>query len=214
MSQGLLRRVFLPQKFTVRSDDTYIYYLCARMSFVVTTVLLFLNWISLIFQVDIDLFFFEINLPRKNFIEVFAYSFPFYTATSLFCFIIPFYLVKFFYNVNPKKVDVTWWYHNIRKETKQKTIQMIILYCLNGVIAIVGGYIAFGLPLFILSYSIFDSLKFSYFYLLLISLLFCVIYSIVSYLFLLSIIGLYRYIGPYSGGLSSHSIQRGVQKND
>lgn len=44
MSQGFLRRTFLPVRFTVRSDDTYIYYQCAKTCFALTGVVLFLHW--------------------------------------------------------------------------------------------------------------------------------------------------------------------------
>jgi hypothetical protein len=212
MSQGWLRRTFLPPRFTLYSDDTYIYYQCARTSFYITGILLFLNWVSLIWQVNFDFHFFEIDLPKKDFIVAFAHSFPFYTATILLCTVVPFYLVKLLYNVNPKKVDVTWWYTNVTYRTKGKRYKMVPLFLFMFLVTTVGAYIAFGAPLFLMSYSAFGDLGSSYPFYLLTNLLYWLFYSGIPMYAVLSVAVLRRYIGPYTGELSSKSIQGGKQQ--
>jgi len=212
MSRGFLRRFFLPWQFTEKSDDTYIYYLCARACFLISGVLLLLNWISLIFQININLYFFKISLPSENFIEAFSYSFPFYTPTLLLVTVIPFYLIKFFYNINPKKVDVMWWYKNISQNTKLSRLRVICIFLFMLTVSTGGLYMAFGAPLFLMSYSAFGDLSSSYVFLLIISILYSIFYSGLPMYTIFSSSVLYRYIGPYSGKLSSSSIRKGEQR--
>lgn len=208
MSQGFLRTHFLPQRFTLRSDDTYIYYLCARDCFFVTTALLFLNWVSLVWQIDFDLYFFRIDLPEKGFIEAFANTFPFYTSTLLLCTMVPFYLFKLFYNVNPKKVDVLWWYPNISQKSKKSRWRVIPAFIF---IMIIMALITFCGQGFALYYGERLSLMDSYPFMMVVFILLLACFSIASFHVIFSIAALYRYIGPYEGPLSSSSIREGKQ---
>lgn len=212
MSQGLLRRVFLPWQFTKRSDDTYIYYLCARTSFFVTGALLFLHWISLVFQIEINLLFFTITLPETYFIEPFARSFSDYISLILLCTVIPFYLLKYFYNINPKKVDVLWWVVKIQLNTKKSRVRMIAwLITLLSTFLIVGLY-SYTAILFWMSYQAFNDLHSSFGFLLFNSIFYLILYSGFSLYIVFTLVALYRYIGPYTGQLSSNSIYQGEQK--
>lgn len=208
MSQGFLRTHFLPQRFTLRSDDTYIYYLCARDCFFVTTALLFLNWVSLVWQIDFDLYFFRIDLPEKGFIEAFANTFPFYTSTLLLCTMVPFYLFKLFYNVNPKKVDVLWWVVKFSPKFKKSRWKVIAYFFYILAISLVSLFVA---NLSVFYYEDKLSLEDSYGFMLVLFFVFCALFSIMPMVTAFSIAALYRYIGPYEGPLSSSSIREGEQ---
>lgn len=212
MSQNYWARTFRPPRFTKRSDDTYIMYQCGVVSFIAALCFQVLSFISIVFQIEFDLYYFKIALPSENFIVPYAVSFSLYVSTILFTTIIPFFLVKYFYNINPKKVDVAWWNHKMSEKQKNNRAGMIVKAIFLFVIMPFVTFGAFALPLLLMKYAIFENAHSSLLFFMFLSWFNLVIYYGGSSYTILSIAILYRYIGSYSGEISSSSIRKGVQE--
>ena len=209
MSRGWFRKFFFPWRFTERSDDTYLYYLCARTSFMVTTGLLALNWISLIFDLKLNFYFFNIYLNPDKFVESFSLEFPEYTSSILMLVVIPYYLVRFLWNINPKQLDILWWYNNISEKTKRKRVRVIPIFLFLLLSLISTMLLAFALPFYLILNLGFSPT--SYLFFIVVCALFLVCFTVAPMYIIFSIIALYRYVGPYKNKYSSNSIQGGEQ---
>lgn len=209
MSQGWIVRTFLPPRFTRRSDDTYILYQCAKLGVFVTLFLLFLNFISLISNINFDFYLFKVDLQDMFFIEEFAKNFPLYTSTIIVLSVLPFYMVKYFYNINPRKVDVTWWYSYIWPGAKEQKKVMIKRGLKLIIVPLLAMYLGSFLPLWILEY--YPSLHSSYVFYAAINIIYLILYSSVFYVIFGAAVT-YRYMGSGAIILNNNSIYKGEQK--
>lgn len=211
MTQNFLRRVFLPPRFTYYSDDTYILYECARTCFFMTGVLLVLNWVSFLFKIKLNLYFFEIDLTGHLFVRQFAWQFCSYTSAIIQGIITPYYVLKYFYNINPKQVDVTWWYVQIKPDSKKRRIKAIPWYLFGFTVVLFGLPLMSISPFYILDKTFLYHLGKSVYFMVVLQGVYWVLFSGLPVYMIFFGATLYRYIGPYSGSLSSSSIKEGKQ---
>ncbi len=209
MSQQFLARAFRPLRFTTYSDDTYIMYQCGVVSFIVALCLQFLYLVSLLLDIDINLYFFTISLPKYYFIAPYAISFTHNMSVILYTVIVPFFLVKYFYNINPKKVDVAWWDIKASEKLRKSRIGMIARGLFLFIVTNVIYFGSFALPLFLMKYSLFAGLHSSLLFFIFLSLLYLILYYGFPSYVIVSVAILYRYIGSYSKIISSSSIREG-----
>lgn len=104
------------QNFTTQSNDTYIYYLTFKYSFILCLIFSALNWLSYNFGIEFDFGLFAIAIPKEEFNKIFLFSYPLYTSAVLALIVLPFCYGLFRRNVDWKNFDPTWWIDARRKK--------------------------------------------------------------------------------------------------
>jgi len=104
-----LRFFFREPEYRKECDDTYIYYLVARTTFIVCGGLSALSLVSQEFGLSLHFYFFDIALTGQDYVQTFLRTYCKYTATILLLFVLPYYIALFRYHFNPRLFDVTWW---------------------------------------------------------------------------------------------------------
>lgn len=124
ITKSFIKTLTCPMSTTRKKDDTYIYFQCALTTFV------FCAFISLLFfwmylkQTGIEIGSFKIPFTsEKNYVQFFnEYS---KTVSPILLYVIlPFFVIKFRWNINPKEYDVLWFSpaFRTRQERKRKKI--------------------------------------------------------------------------------------------
>ena len=72
---------------------------------------------------------FEQNLPNESFVEVFSKGLNFYFSKIVFLILVPFYLIKYLFNVDLKKRDIYHLTNYSRKMGSRKV--WLVLYALS-----------------------------------------------------------------------------------
>jgi hypothetical protein len=104
-----LRFFFREPEFRKECDDTYIYYLTARTTFVICALFSVLNYLSHALSMTFNFYFFVIDLTDPGYAKKLLMTYTYYTATILLFIVLPYYIALFRYHFNPRTFDVTWW---------------------------------------------------------------------------------------------------------
>lgn len=203
---------FLPSLFSPNSDDTFIYYLCAKATFYVTLVVLLLHLLSLGLGFSFDLGFFEIVVNRGRLFESFSVNVAHLTATLIITVVVPFYVFKVLYNLDPKKVDVLWWYKQVQQQVKTKTWAIVVRFLPFLTVLVISLYKIHWAVFFIVDPKNLDNELVSAIKLLLPSAIYLFFNSFVAVYVVFSIVVLYRYVGKRSSQISSNWIIEGDQR--
>lgn len=211
-SNNQVVKFFLPTLFSPNSDDTFIYYLCAKTSFYVTLVVLLLHLLSLGLGFSFDLGVFKIVVNSERFFESFSINVVHMTATLIIIAVVPFYVFKVLYNLDPKKVDVLWWYKQVRQQVKTKTWAIVVRFLPFLTVLVVSIYKIHWAVFFIIDPKKLDNESFSAIQLILPSAIYLFFNPFVAVYIVFSIVVLYRYAGKHSAQISSNWIIEGDQR--
>jgi hypothetical protein len=168
-----------------------------------------LHWLSFLTGTAINFHFFKIDIPKTNYIEPFAESVSSIMIPIVLYVIVPFYAIMFFYNINPKKVDIAWWTF-YRHKTKRSRLRMISVGLFLGAVFLINILYTYGA---IIHFSLSNTFNRNNYIFFTLSFLFnCFSYSFFSFGLIFCISCLWRYIGKFEGNPTSYEIVNNTQK--
>lgn len=179
-----------------KKDDLYVYYLAYKRTFDVHVFFSLVFVFIYLTGIEIDLGFYKIIVPETKPVEALLTQYSTLMTVLLLTTVYPFYLVKFLWNVNPKRYDVLHFndaFKDLKTRKRMSFIpRMLFAFSMCIVVMMFGHYSTKALPLNMF-YS--ESLFSLVFYLMLGS----IAYVIGMIGILTSTVNLIRYIGPYEG---------------
>lgn len=188
-------RIFVGGRAASRpSDDTFVYYLIFRTSFLVSVLLAIANVVLRSAGGNFEAV--GRGLTGENVVPGFLTSYPKYAATFLLLVILPYHVVLFRSLINPRAFDLAWWRRKPlpAESMDRSTVWLLHLTGLAVVlVAMYGSFAIFALLMQMLN------LENSYVFLV-----FCIValpftLAVCNYAALFVIVMLWRYSGPRTG---------------
>ena len=211
--ENRILRFFLPPLFSTKSDDTYIYYLCAKSGFFLTLGVIFLHLLVAILDVSLHFFLFDIFIDHQRYFESFSVNIAKVSARLISIIVIPFYVLKILYNFNPKNVDVLWWYKQLSIVKKASVSIVVPHFLLLTIILWVSIFYVSSAAFFVINPHTSETMHMQ-------TQIFLTVVPIIIYLFsysffpmfiVFSLVVLYRYIGNFTQKSNSNWIVKGEQ---
>lgn len=196
MIKSPLWAIFVFRAFMKEKDDSYIYYKAFVISAIVCLIIGLMYIASYLFQMKFNLFFFEVSLPEKGFVDVFLKTYPFQIAKILGLVIFPYFLVTFRHSINPKTYDLLWWHPTFKNKRTRNRGKIICIYLLGILLLIIAASMSFALPYMLMEGQKLES---SFCYLLGLIAFFSWISSAIFMWLLICVAVIWRYMGNYSG---------------
>lgn len=179
-----------------KKDDLYVYYLAYKRTFDVHVFFSLVFVFIYLTGVEIDLGFYKILAPETKRVEALLEQYSTLMTVLLLTTVYPFYLVKFLWNVNPKRYDVLHFNDAFKDLGTRKRMsfipRMLFVFSMCVVVMLFGHVATKALPLSMF-YS--ETLFSLIFYLM----FGAIIYVVAMIGILTSTINLIRYIGLYEG---------------
>jgi hypothetical protein len=160
MVEGNIREIFFPN-LRKEEDDTYIYYLIMTRSFIVAAMFAMLYWISFTYSTTFDLFVFEINVDHADPVRSMAQSYSFVVSTALLLIFLPYGWLLFRVNIDLGACDLVRWNRVMREKTGMERHKLMKQYLLGILLLLTIMYTAFCVPKLILSYKVWQQLKYA-----------------------------------------------------
>lgn len=208
-------RFFLPPLFSANSDDTYIYYLCAKSGFFLTLGVISLHLLIAILDVSLPFYPFDVFIDHQRYFESFSVNVAKVSARLISILVIPFYVLKILYNFNPKSVDVLWWYKQLSIVKKTSVSAVVPRFLILTIILWASIFHVSSAAFFVINPQTSESMHMQ-------TQIFLTVVPIIIYLFsysffpmfiVFSLVVLYRYIGNFTQRSNSNWIINGEQND-
>ncbi len=193
----VLVKFFPLPRLTAQKDDLYIYFQVFSTVAIVCLLFSLILFSTFIFGKDVDLLLFKVNIhPVDNLYKIIIQYNMIVSNIALWG-VYPFFMIKFFWNINPKKFDLAAYNYKLDdNQLGRNRWKILFLYSLSGL----GGWILIHCPYYLvkgfglgLYYS--ESIVSAIFYFALISWSICIGLTIMF----VATLFIYRYVGPYEG---------------